>query len=93
MWVKIKAAVDNLGPDNTNKQCKDKMQNLKDASNLRPPYYTQFNKILGCRDVMNSPEQTDVGAKFIFDDEINASSDPDSYVNKSNILKQVLKRT
>ena len=33
MWVKIKAAVDNLGPDNTNKQCKDKMQNLKDAYN------------------------------------------------------------
>ena len=56
MWVKIKAAVDNLGPDNTNKQCKDKMQNLKDAYNLRPPYYTQLNKILGCRDVMNFPE-------------------------------------
>ena len=42
---------------------------------------------------MNFPEQTEVGEKFIFDDEINASSYSDSYVNKSNILKQVLKRT
>ena len=30
MWVKIKAAVDNLGPAKTIKQCKDKMLNLKD---------------------------------------------------------------
>ena len=29
IWVKIKAAVDNLGPVKTIKQCKDKMQNLK----------------------------------------------------------------
>ena len=31
MWFKIKAAVDNLGPAKTIKQCKDKMRNLKDA--------------------------------------------------------------
>ena len=30
-WVKIKAAVDNLDPAKSIKQCKDKMRNLKDA--------------------------------------------------------------
>ena len=59
MWVKIKAAVDNLGPAKTIKQCEDKMQNLKDAykrakeSNKKtgaapsfPPYFTQIDKFL-----------------------------------------------
>ena len=31
MRVKIKAAVNNLGPAKTIKQCKDKIQNLKDS--------------------------------------------------------------
>ena len=31
IWVKIKAAVDNLGPNKTIKQCKEKMRNLKEA--------------------------------------------------------------
>ena len=71
MWVKIEAAVDNLGPAKTIKQCKDKMRNLKDTykrakeSNKKtgavpsfPPYFTQIDEILGCRDVMSLPEKT-----------------------------------
>ena len=92
--VKVKAAVDNLGPVKTITQCKDKMQNLKDAykiakeSNKKtgaapsfPPYFTKIGEILGCRDVMNLPEKTEVGANSISDDEINASSDSDSDIN------------
>ena len=98
IWVKIKAAVSNLGPAKTIKQCKDKMQNLKDAykrakeSNKKtgaassfPPYFTQIDEILGCRDVANLPEKTEVGANSISDDEINATSDSDSGVNKSSV--------
>ena len=90
MWVKIKAAVDNLGPAKTIKQCKDKMLNLKDIykrakeSNKKtgaapsfPPYFTQIDEILGCRDVMSLPE------KNISYGEINANSDSDSDNNKS----------
>ena len=64
------------------------MRNLKDAykrakeSNKKtdatpsfPAYFTQIDKILGCRDAMNLPEKTEVGAN--------------SDVNKSNVLKQV----
>ena len=74
------------------------MQNLKDAykrakeSNKKtgaassfPPYFTQIDEILGCRDVVNLPEKTEVGANSISDDEINATSDSDSGVNKSNV--------
>ena len=95
MWVKIKAAVGNLGPAKNFKQCKDKMRNLKDAykrakeSNKKtgaapsfPPYFTQIDKILGCRDVMRLPEKTEVIANSISDDEINANSDSDSDNNK-----------
>ena len=105
MWVEIKAAVDNSGPAKTIKQCKDKMRNLKDfykrakQSNKKtcarpsfPPYFTQIDEILGCRDVMNLPEKTEAGANSISDDEINASSDSDSDVYKSNVLKQVPKK-
>ena len=58
MWLKIKAAVDNLGPAKTIKQCKDKIRNLKDAykrakeSNKKTgaapsfsPYFTQIDEI------------------------------------------------
>ena len=38
---------------------------------------------------MNLPEKTEVGANSISDDEISASSDLDSDINKSNVLKQV----
>ena len=95
MWVKIKAAVGNLGPAKNFKQCKDKIRNLKDAykrakeSNKKtgaapsfPPYFTQIDEILGCRDVMCLPEKTEVGANSISDDEINANSDSDSDNNK-----------
>ena len=95
MWVKIKAAVGNLGPAKNFKQCKDKIRNLKDAykrakeSNKKtgaapsfPPYFTQIDEILGCRDVTCLPEKTEVGANSISDDEINANSDSDSDNNK-----------
>ena len=71
IWVKIKAIVDNLGPAKTIKQCKDKMKNLKDAykrakeSNKKTcaalsflPYFSRIDEILGCRDVMNSPQKS-----------------------------------
>ena len=96
MWVKIKAGVGNLGLTKTIKQCKDKMRNLKDAykrakeSNKKtgaapifPPYFTQIDKILECRDVMSLPEKTEIGANSISYDEINANSDSDSDNNKS----------
>ena len=105
IWVKIKATVDNLAPAKTIRQCKDKMWNLKEPyerakqSNKKigaawrfRPCFTQIDKILGCRDVTNLPEKTEVGANSISDDEINASSDSDSEVNKSNVLKQILKK-
>ena len=38
---------------------------------------------------MNLPEKTEVGVNSISYDEISASSDPDSDINKSNVLKQV----
>ena len=95
MWVKIKAAVGNLGPAKNFKQFKDKMRNLKDTykrvkeSNKKtgaapsfPPYFTQIDEILGYRDVMRLPEKTEVGANSISDDEINANSDSDSDNNK-----------
>ena len=59
VWVKIKAAVDNLDPAKSIKQCKDKMRNLKDAYKRSkeskkktgavpnfPPQFTQIDKIL-----------------------------------------------
>ena len=57
-----------------------------------PPYFTQIDEILGFRDVMNLPEKSGVGANSISDDEINATSDSDSDVNRSNVLKQVPKK-
>ena len=41
---------------------------------------------------MNLLGKTEVGANSISDDEINASSDSDSDVTKSNVLKQVPKK-
>ena len=52
MWFKIKAAVDNLGPTKTIKECKDKMRNLKDAykrakeSNLKTGAAAKFSTLL-----------------------------------------------
>ena len=101
IWVKIKAIVDNLGPAKTIKQCKDKMKNLKDAyerakeSNKKTcvalsflPYFSQIDEFFGCRDVMNSPQKK----LEVQNDKTNASSDWNSDVNKSNILKQVPKK-
>ena len=78
------------------------MQNLKDAykrakeSNKKtgaapsfPPYFTQIDKILGCRDVIGGEVG---GANSISDDEFNTNSDPDSDNSKSNVLKQVPKK-
>ena len=83
----------------------DKMRNLKDTykrakeSNTKtgaapsfPPYFTQIDEILGCRDVMSLPENSEVGASCISDDEFNANSDLDSDNNKSNVLKQIPKK-
>ena len=41
---------------------------------------------------MSLPENSEVGANCISDDEFNASSDLDSDNNKSNVLKQVPKK-
>ena len=82
------------------------MQNLKDVytkserkQNKKtgavpdfPPYSTQIYKIIWCRDVVDLPEITKVGGNSISDNEINTSSDLDSDVNKSNVLKQVPKK-
>ena len=57
-----------------------------------PPYSTQIYKIIWCRDVVDLPEITKVGGNSISDNEINTSSDLDSDVNKSNVLKQVPKK-
>ena len=88
LWVKIKATVDNLGPAKTIKQGKDKceilktlIKELKKATKrllLRQffrPYFTQFDEILGCKDVMSLSEKTKVSANFISDNDINANSD------------------
>ena len=105
IWVRTKAAVDNLDPAKTIKKSRDKMRNLKDVykrakeSNKKnraapcfPPYFTETDEIGRCRDALNFPEKTEVGTNSIFDDKINASSDWDSDVNKSNVLKQVPKK-
>ena len=91
MKERVKAAVDNLSPAKTIKPCKDKMQNLKDAykrvkeskkktgaAPSFPPYFTQIDEILGCRDVMSLLEKTEFGANSISEDEINANNDSDS---------------
>ena len=101
MWVKVIAAVDNLGPARTIKQCKDKMQNLKDAYKRAKeskkktcaalsflPYFSGIDEILGCRDVVNSPQKK----LEVQSDTIKASRDWNSDVNKSNVLKQVPKK-
>ena len=77
------------------------MKNLKDAdkrakeSNKKTcvalsflPSFSRIDEILGCRDVMNSPQKK----LEVQNDRINASSDWNSDVNKSNILKQVPKK-
>ena len=99
--VTIRAAVDNLGPVKTIKQCKDKIRNLKKerkkatkktgATPSFPPYFTQVDNILGCRDVMNLPEKNRGWCKLNFRRRINAGSDSDSDVKKS-VLKQVPKK-
>ena len=68
MCVKIKAAVDNLGPAKTIKHCKDKMRKHKKtgAAPSFPPYCTQIDEIPGCRDVMCLPEKNRSWCKLHF---------------------------
>ena len=79
IWVKIRAAVDNLGPNKTIKQCKEKYEILKrlikeqkkatKRLELRQVFHlTLIEEIYGCRDVMNFPEKSEVGANSISDD-------------------------
>ena len=48
------------------------------------PNFAQIDKIPRCRDVINIPEKTEVGASLIFVGKVNASSYSDSDVNTTN---------
>ena len=74
IWIKIKTAVNEKGPQKTSKQLKYKMQNLKDAykaardnnkktgaSPTYSPYFEDFDEVLGTRDVINTPFAREVG--------------------------------
>ena len=73
---------------------KEQKENKKKtgASSSFSSYFPQMDVILGCGDVIDFPEKTEVGASSICDDKIDASSDSDSNVNTFNVLKQVLKK-
>ena len=73
-WVKMKATVDNHGPEKFAKQIKAKLGRLKDEykqikdSNSRTaaapqssPYYNDFNELLGERDIVSFKQVKEVG--------------------------------
>ena len=73
-WLKVKAAVDNHGREKSVKQIKAKLGRLKDAykqvkdSNSRTgaapqsrPYYNDFDKLLGERDIVSFKQVKEVG--------------------------------
>jgi len=75
-WQKIKERVDNAGPAKTLKQIKTKLKNLKGsykqapdnnkqsgAAPQYPPFYEDFDEMLGTRDSVNLPAVTEVGSK------------------------------
>ena len=75
VWLKIKEAIDKLGPSKTVKQLKSKIKNLKDAykqardnnkmtgrSPIYSPFYDDFDEILSRRDVVNLPFTAEVGS-------------------------------
>ena len=72
-WLKVKAAVDNHGPEKSVKQIKAKLGRLKDAykqvkdNNSRTgaapqsrPYYNDFNWLLGERDIVSFKQVKEV---------------------------------
>ena len=74
IWIKIKTAVNEKGPEKTLKQLKDKIRNLKDAykaardSNKKTgasptysPYFEDFDEVLGTCDVINTSFAGEVG--------------------------------
>ena len=88
MWLIISQRISNLGKIKKVAQCKYKLRNLKDAykkakdnnkksgaSPQFPPFYGDFDSILGCRDVINIPELVEVGSA---NDEDDASYSNDS---------------
>ena len=88
MCVKIKAAVDNLGPAKTIKHCKDKMRNLKDSykrakENIKRlvlrqvfhPTVLKLTKFLDVEMLCVYQKKTEVGANSISDDEILSKGD------------------
>ena len=77
IWIKIKTAVNEKGPEKTLKQLKDKIQNLKDAykavrdnnkktgaSPTYSPYFEDFDEVLGTRDVINTPFAVELELEF-----------------------------
>ena len=75
VWVLIKSEVDKHGNNKTIKQCRDKIKNLKNAYKkakeenkktgreaIFPPFYEEFDQVLGCRAVIKMPEAYEVGA-------------------------------
>ena len=74
IWIKIKTAVNEKGPEKTLKQLKDKIRILKDAykatrdnnkktraSSTYSPCFEDFDEVLGTRDVINTPFAGEVG--------------------------------
>ena len=74
IWIKIKTAGNEKGPEQTLKQLKDKIRNLKDAykaardnnkktgaSPTYSPYFEDFDEVLSTRDVINTPFAGKVG--------------------------------
>ena len=102
-WQKIKREIDNNGPSKSVKQIKTKLRNLKDAykkakennktsgaSPEFPPFFEEFDTILGSRDVVNMPEVTGVGFPIEESSESIASSDNmDVVSNRSSPLFQL----
>ena len=73
-WVKVKATVDNHGPEKFVKQIKARLGHLKDEykqikdNNSRTgaapqscPYYNDFNELLGERDIVSFKQVKEVG--------------------------------
>ena len=77
IWIKIKTAVNEKGPEKTLKQLRNKIRNLKDAykaardnnkktgaSPTYSPYFEDFDEVLGTRDVINTPFAVELELEF-----------------------------
>ena len=91
IWIKIKTAVNEKGPEKTLKKLKGKIQTLK--MNIKPshdnsktgasptysPYFEDFDEVLGTRDVINTPFTREVGV--LNQDDISADGSKDNFIS------------